>query len=70
MIIYEIDLDTSKRKQNGHHFSDNIFKCNLPYKNLCVLIHILLKRVRRDPVHKASVVQAMAWRRASAKPLP
>ena len=60
-----------KPKRNDSHFADNIFfKCNLLNKNLRILIPILLKLVTRDPVHKTSLVQVMAWRRAGDRPLP
>ena len=36
--------------QNGHHFADDIFRCNFMNEKLCILIKISLKFVPKDPI--------------------
>ena len=51
--------------------ADNIFKCIFLNKNVKISIKIWLKFVPKGPIdNKSALVQVMAWRRTSAKPLP
>ena len=60
----------SPPEQNGRHFADDIFKCNLLNENVWILIKISLKFVPRDPINNIlALVQIMAWRRPGEKPL-
>ena len=63
-------VNTLKLRQNGCHFTDNIFKCNFLNENVWILIKISLKFVRKDPITNIpALVQIMAWRRPGDKPL-
>ena len=59
-------LNTLCLKQNGHHFADNICKCNFLLESCLVLIHILLKYVANSTTEVAilttSVVHSQ-WRK-------
>ena len=41
--IFEIIFKSSHPGENGHHFADNIFRCNFMNEKYCILIEILLK---------------------------
>ena len=67
MIIYERNdwqnqrlarthFNPSAPKQNGRHFADDIFKCNVYNENLCILVKTELQFVHRDSVHKKSAL--------------
>ena len=56
--------------QNGHHFTDDIFKCIFMNEKFHILIQISLKFVLNIPIDsKSAMVQVMAWRRTGDKPL-
>ena len=58
-------LNTLKLWQNGSHFTDYIFKCNLN-KNVLISLKFVSKiRINNTP----ALVQIMAWRRPGDKPL-
>ena len=51
--------------------ADNIFKCIFLNQNYKIPTQITLKFVSVSPiVNKPTLIQVMAWRRISAKPLP
>ena len=57
--------------QNGHHITDNIFKCILLIENGCILINNWIIFIAQGPIdNKAVLVQEMAWRHLGAKPFP
>ena len=59
-----------RRRQNGHHFPDDIFKCIFLNENVWILIKISLKCVPEGPINNIQgLVQIMAWRRPADKPL-
>ena len=63
-------VNTLRPRQNGHHFSDDIFKCNFMNGNVWIPIKISLKFVPEGPINNISaLVQIMAWRRIGDKPL-
>ena len=63
-------LNTLRPRQNGRHFTDNIFKCIFLNKSVCILIKISLKFVPKGPIDNIpALVQIMAWRRPGDKPL-
>ena len=50
--------------------ADDIFKCIFMNEKLRILIQISLKFVPKGPIdNKSALVQVMAWRRTSDKPL-
>ena len=57
-------------RQNGRHFSDDIFKCTCLNENVWIPIKISLKFVPKGPINNIpALVQIMAWRRPGDKPL-
>ena len=57
-------------RQNGRHFADDIFKCFFLNENVSIPIKISLKFVPKGPINNnPALVQIMAWRRSSDKPL-
>ena len=56
--------------QNRCHFADNIFKCIYANEKFSILIQISSKDVSMCPIdNNSSLIQVMAWRRTSDKPL-
>ena len=55
-------LNTLRPRQNGRHFSDDIFKCNLLNENAWIAIKISLKFVPKGPINNIpALVQIMAF---------
>ena len=62
--------NTSRTRQNGHHFADDIFKCMFLNDNAWIPIEISLKFVPQGPINNIpALYQIMAWRRPGDKPL-
>ena len=50
-------------RRNGHHFTDDNFKCIFMNEKFCISIQISLKFVPKGPINnKTALVQVMAWR--------
>ena len=63
-------VNTLRPKQNGRHFTDDIFKCIFLNENDWISLKISLKFVPKGPINNIpSLVQTMAWRRPGDKPL-
>ena len=63
-------VNTLRLKKNGHHFTDGMYKCMFLNVNVRISINISLNFVPYDPIdYKSALVQIMAWREASNKPL-
>ena len=63
-------VNTLKPRQDGRHFPDDILKWIFWNENLSIAIKISLQFVPRGPVNKIpALVQTIAWRRPSDKPL-
>ena len=63
-------INTSRLRQNGRHFPDDIFKCIIFSKNVWVSIDISLKFVPKGQIDNIpALVKIMAWCRAGDKPL-
>ena len=63
-------VNTLRPRQNGRHFSDDIFKWIFLNENVWISINISLKFVPRGPINNIlTLVQIMAWRRPGDKPL-
>ena len=63
-------VNSSPPGQNGHHFTDDIFKYISLNENCCISIEISLKCVPKNPIDNMPVlVQIMAWRLLGDKPL-
>ena len=63
-------VNTLRPRQNGRHFTDDIFKRIFLNENVWILIKISLKFVSEGPINKISaLVQIMAWCRPGDKPL-
>ena len=65
-----IHFNTLRPRQDGRHFTDDIFTCNFFNENCCILIKFSQKYVRKGPIdNNAALVQIMTWRRSDDKPL-
>ena len=63
-------LNTLRPRQNGRHFTDDIFKWIFLNENVYIPIKISLKFVPQGPINNIpELVQIMAWRRPGDKPL-
>ena len=69
-MILTVFLNTLRPRQNGRHFSDDIFKRIFLNKNECILIKISLKFVPKGPINNIpALVQIMVWCPPGDKPL-
>ena len=65
-----INVNTLRPKQLCRHFADDSFKHTFLNENVWILIKISLKFVHKGPINNIpGLVQIMAWRRPSDKPL-
>ena len=63
-------LDTLRRRQNGRHFPDDIFKWVFLNENIWILLKISLKFVPKVRINNIpALVQIMAWHQPGDKPL-
>ena len=63
-------INTLRPRQNGRHFADNNFNCIFLNENVRISIEISLKFFPKGRINNTpSLVQIMAWRRRSDKPL-
>ena len=62
-------VNTLRPRQNGRHFTDDIFKCIFLNENAWILLKISLKFVPKVWINIPALVQIMAWRRPGDKPL-
>ena len=63
-------VNTLWPRQNGSHFTDDIFKCIFLNENGWISNKISLKFVPKGPINNIpALVQIMAWRRPGNKPL-
>ena len=61
---------TLRPRQNGRHFSYNMFKCIFLNENIWIPIEISLKFVPKGSINNnPALFQIMAWRRPGDKPL-
>ena len=64
-------VNTLRPRQNGCHFTDDIFKCIFLNENVWIPIKISLKFVPKGPINNIpALVQIMAWRRPMMLRLP
>ena len=57
-------------EQSGRLFADDIFRCIFVNEKFCILVEISLKFIPKGPIdNNPALVQIMAWRRTSDKPL-
>ena len=62
------EINTLRPRQNGRHFSDNIFNCIFLNENVWISNDISLKFVPKCQINNITVlVQIMAWRRPGKK---
>ena len=63
-------LNTLRPRQHGHHFADDSLRCIFLNWNSCILNKISLKYIPFSLIdNMRALVQIMAWRRTSDKPL-
>ena len=69
ILNYDL-VNTMGPRQNGRHFTDNIFKCIFLNENVWIFINISLKFVPLCQIHNIpALVQIMAWRQPGNKQL-
>ena len=69
-INEHIFINTLRPRQNGWHFTDEIFKCIFLNEDNWISINISLKFVLKGQINNIqALVQTMAWRRPGDKPL-
>ena len=62
-------INTLRPRQNGRHFTDNIFECIFFNENALISLKISLKFVPKvQIINIPALVQIMAWRRPGDKP--
>ena len=67
---HRVTINTLRPRQNGRHFTDDIFKCIFFNENVWILLKISLKFVPNIWInHIPVLVQIMAWCRPGDKPL-
>ena len=65
-----LHFNTSRPRQNGRHFADDIFKCIFLDENARISLKISLTFVPKVRINNIpALVQIMAWRRPGDKPL-
>ena len=69
-VITHPFVNTLKPRQNGRHFTDDIFKCICFNEDVCIPIKISLESVPKVQLTINQNFQVMAWRRTGDKPLP
>ena len=70
MVYGIVIFNILRPRKNGHHFSDDIFKCIFLNENVWILIKISLQFVPKGPVNNIpALVQIMAWHQLDDKPL-
>ena len=63
-------INTLRLRQNGCHFTDDIFKCIFLNENVWILIKISLNCIPKGRINNIpSLVQIMAWHQWGDKPL-
>ena len=63
-------FNSLRLRQNGRHFTDDVFKCIFLNENVWILLKIPLKFVSKGPINNIpALVQIMACRRSGGKPL-
>ena len=63
-------INTLRPRQDGRHFSVDIYTCIFFNESCCILIKFSLKYARKDPIdNNPALVQIMAWHRSGNKPL-
>ena len=63
-------INSLRPRQNGRHFTDDIFKGNFLNVNVWIPIKISLRFVPKGPINNIpALIQIMAWRRPGDKPL-
>ena len=66
----QVIINTLRSRQNGRHFTDDIFECIFLNANVWTVIEISLKFIAKGPINNIpALVQIMAWRRPGNKPL-
>ena len=66
----ESSFNSTPPGQNGSFFVDDIFRCIFVNEKFCILVKISLKIILKGPIdNNPALVQIMAWRLFSAKPL-
>ena len=66
----QLAINTLRPRQNGRHFTDDIFKYIFLNENVWIPVKISLKFVPKGAINNIpALVQIMTWRRSGDKPL-
>ena len=69
-VFHHAAINTLRPRQDGRHFTDDIFKCIFLNENVWIPNKISLKFVPKGPINNIpAMVEIMAWRRPGDKPL-
>ena len=69
-VLYAITINTLRLRQNGRHFTDEVFKCFFLNENFWISNNMSLKCVPQGLIDNiSSLVQVMAYCRSGDKPL-
>ena len=69
-FLSKMDLNTLRLRQNGRHFTDDIFKCISVNENVRISVKISLNFVPKVRINNIpALVQIMAWCQPGDKPL-
>ena len=70
IMVSHLIFNTLRLRQNGWHFSDDIFKCIFLNEDIWISKTISLKFILKGPINNnPALVQIMAWRCPGDKPL-
>ena len=70
MLLYQTIYVVNTPRQNGPHYTDDIFKSIFLNEYVWIPIKILLRIVPKGPINNIpALIQIMAWRRLGDKPL-
>ena len=65
-----VPFNTSRPRQDGRHFPDDMFKCIFLSENISIVIYISLKFVPKSQINNIpALVEIMACRQPGDKPL-
>ena len=70
MLLYETVINTLRLRQNGPHYTDDIFKSIFLNEYVWIPIKISLRIIPKGPINNIpALIQIMDWRRSGDKPL-
>ena len=68
-MVYAISINTLRLRQNGCHFTDDVFKCIFLNENFQIVNNMSLKCVPQGLIDNISLVLVLGWCQSGNKPL-